>query len=112
MSNYLARLKAITSEKRLPSKLTELTQAPSVSSVSESGRHVLDIEDEKAAPAISLEQRRANVENLLDRMAVENERRRDWHTQPVDGWREGVLEWTNAKTGEANVIELPRRPRR
>ena len=57
-------------------------------------------------------QRRANVERLLDAMAAENERRRDWHTQPVEGWREGRLEWTNASTGEATIIRFPnRRPR-
>ena len=43
---------------------------------------------------------------LLDAMAAENERRRDWHTQPVDGWREGRLEWRSAETGEATVIHL------
>lgn len=40
MSDYLARLRALAPQKRLPKELTELTQAPSVSSVSDQGRHV------------------------------------------------------------------------
>ena len=52
------------------------------------------------------EERRANVERLLDAMAAENERRRDWHAHPVEGWRESRLEWRSAETGEATVIHL------
>ena len=52
------------------------------------------------------EERRDNVERLLDNMAIENGHRRDWNTQPVEGWREGRLEWRSAETGEATVINL------
>jgi hypothetical protein len=40
--NYLARHKAEFSEKRLPGELTKPPEAPSVSSVSTSGRHLLE----------------------------------------------------------------------
>jgi DNA repair ATPase RecN len=35
---------------------------------------------------------RAKVEVLLDGMAAETEKRRDWYAQPVESWREGKLE--------------------
>jgi hypothetical protein len=38
--SYLARLKALVGEKRPPREPTELTKAPSVSFVSDRGRHV------------------------------------------------------------------------
>ena len=44
----------------------------------------------------SLEERRAAVERLLDAMAAENERRRDWWREPPKGWREGRLELRSA----------------
>ena len=50
-----------------------------------------------------------DVPRLLDAMAAENERRRDWHTQPVEGWREGRLELRSAATGEATIIHFPNR---
>jgi hypothetical protein len=40
MSDYLARLRALAPQKRLPQELTQLTQAPSVSSVSDRSRHI------------------------------------------------------------------------
>lgn len=40
MSSYLARLRALPPQKRPPQELTQLTQAPSVSSVSDQGRHI------------------------------------------------------------------------
>ena len=60
----------------------------------------------RPVPVVSLDERRANVAHLLDRMADENERRRDWWKQPVDGWREGRLEWRSAEKGEATIIHL------
>jgi hypothetical protein len=51
------------------------------------------------------EERRANVERLLDAMAAENERRRHWHTKSVEGWP-GRLTWTSVVTGEAKIIKL------
>lgn len=60
----------------------------------------------------SSERARANVVRLLDAMAAENDRRRDWHTQPVDGWREDRLELRSAETGEATIIYFPNRSAR
>jgi hypothetical protein len=40
MSDYLARLRALAPQKRLPQELTQLTQAPSVSSVSDRRTHI------------------------------------------------------------------------
>ncbi len=54
------------------------------------------------------EDARARVEAELDRMAAENERRRDWSVKPVEGWREGKLTIRSAVTGKTNVIQLPR----
>ena len=64
-----------------------------------------------APVAASLEERRASVELLRDAMAEENERRRDWHKLPVEGWREGRVAILSALTGEAYVIPLPKRGR-
>ena len=64
-----------------------------------------------APVAASLEERRASVALLLDAMAEENERRRDWHKLPVEGWREGRVVILSALTGETNVIPLPKRSR-
>jgi hypothetical protein len=41
-------------------------------------------------------------------MAAENERRRNWWREPVEGWREGRLVIRSALTGEATIIELPK----
>jgi hypothetical protein len=59
-------------------------------------------------PATSVEDRRAAVSRSLDVMASENERRRGWWREPVDGWREGRLTIRSAVTGEAKVIRLPK----
>jgi hypothetical protein len=56
----------------------------------------------------SLEDRRAAVERMRDDMAREHEKRRDWHKQPVDGWREGRLEIHSVVTGETTVIRFPK----
>ena len=61
---------------------------------------------EPSTSVASLEGRRTSVDWLLDAMAAENERRRDWTTPPVDGWREGRLELRSAATVEATVIHL------
>jgi hypothetical protein len=65
-----------------------------------------------AAPVASLEERRAAVLALLDDLAAETERRRDWHTKPPEGWSEGRLELRSALTGEATVIRFPKGGRR
>jgi hypothetical protein len=39
-------------------------------------------------------------------MAAENERRREWWTKPVEGWREGRLIIRSVMTGKTNVIYL------
>lgn len=54
----------------------------------------------------------SEVPRLLDRMAAENERRRDWHTHPVEGWREGRLEWRAATDGKATILHFPNRRER
>jgi hypothetical protein len=51
---------------------------------------------------------RASVEAMRDAMAAETAARRDWHKQPVDGWRVGRLEWRNVVTGETTVIRFPK----
>lgn len=62
-------------------------------------------------PAASLEERRAAVARLLDAMRAENERRRDWWREPVEGWSEGKLTLRSAVTGETMAIKLPKRRR-
>jgi hypothetical protein len=52
---------------------------------------------------------RASVDALLADMAAENDRRRGWWREPVDGWREGRMEWRNVVTGETTVIRLAKR---
>lgn len=52
------------------------------------------------------------VEAELERMARENEARRDWHTQPVEGWREGKLTICSATTGKETTINLKEGARR
>lgn len=61
-----------------------------------------------APVAASLEERWASVALLRDAMAAENERRRNWWREPVEGWREGRLVIRSALTGEATIIELPK----
>ena len=60
----------------------------------------------------SADDARASVERLLDAMAAENARRRDWHAKPAEGWRDGRLELRNILTGEATVIRFPKGGRR
>jgi hypothetical protein len=50
---------------------------------------------------------RAGVEALLAGMSAENERRRDWFTQPVEGWREKRLT-IRSVDGETAIIQLAR----
>jgi hypothetical protein len=54
---------------------------------------------------------RASVDRLLVEMAAENERRRDWWRQPVDGWREGRLKIRSVLDGETTTIRLSKRRR-
>lgn len=135
--NYLARLKAIVSEKRLPrepskgskvltagiSEPSKPSKAPFEPFEGDMGGRVLKFEMEAEAPvksrsaaseppspAASIENHGADVVRMLDGMAAENEGRRDWHAQPVEGWRDGRLELRNIVRGETNVIRL--RPKR
>lgn len=55
---------------------------------------------------VSLEDRRASVEKIYERMAAERERRRDWYAQPVEGWRDGRLTIRNIARDETVVIDL------
>ena len=122
MPNYLARLKVIVSETRLPRELPKGPEGAFDPFGSGQGRHVLKFEaatgasdaslptaSTALASVASLEERRAAVERLLAGMARENEARRDWHTKPVPGWREGRLEIRSAMTGEATIIDLRQR---
>jgi hypothetical protein len=54
---------------------------------------------------------RASVDRLLEAMGAENERRRNWHSQPVEGWREGRLEISSVLTGVLTTIRLSKRGR-
>ncbi|HEY8124515.1 MAG TPA: hypothetical protein VIF88_03735 [Methylocystis sp.] len=128
MTNYLARLKAIVSEKGIPHELPKLPKAPAElpkppfgSFGSDRGGHVLkldvgaknpgdDLSTPSAAPVVVVlpADARASVDRLLAAMAAENGRRRDWHTKPVEGWREGRLEWRSIVTGERAIIQLPK----
>jgi hypothetical protein len=74
--------------------------------------HKPEIIRELANPAgiVSLDDRRAAVERMRDAMSAETAARRDWHKQPVDGWREGRLEWRSLATGERTVIRF-RKPK-
>lgn len=55
----------------------------------------------RSAPAPT----QTSVAALRQRMAAENERRRDWWREPVEGWPER-LEIRSAVTGEVIVIYL------
>jgi hypothetical protein len=55
-----------------------------------------------------LDDRRAAVERMRDAMEAEIEGRRDWHRQPVAGWREGRLAWRSIMTGETTVVFFPK----
>ncbi len=52
------------------------------------------------------EECRASVERLLTEMAAENERRRNWWREPLEGWSEGRLAIRSIDTGETTVIYL------
>jgi hypothetical protein len=126
MTNYLARLKAIVSEKGIPNELPKLPKAPAEqpkppfgSFGSGMGRHVLkfdaeaktpadDLPTPSAAPVVvaSLVDARASVDKLLADMAAENERGHDWHARPVEGWRNGRLTIRSITTGETTTINL------
>jgi hypothetical protein len=69
-------------------------------------RIVVDLRQHKEE--IIAELRRAEVARRLDAMAAENARRRDWHTKPVEGWREGRLTVRSVVTGEETIVYLPR----
>lgn len=64
-----------------------------------------ELKNENPAP-ISLEHRRASVEAIYAQMEAERERRRDWHAQPVEGWREGRLTMRNIARDETVVVDL------
>jgi hypothetical protein len=53
---------------------------------------------------------RASVDRLLEAMGAENERRRNWHSQPVEGWRDGRLTIRSVIDGETTVVNF-RKPR-
>ncbi|WP_292530583.1 hypothetical protein [Methylocystis sp.] len=64
-------------------------------------------EPEIEIPApISLEDRRASVEKIYERMAAERERRWRWWEQPVEGWREGTLTLRNIARDETVVVDF------
>lgn len=52
------------------------------------------------------EDARVSVERILDAMAAENERRRNWWREPLEGWSEGRLAIGSIDTGETTVIYL------
>jgi hypothetical protein len=52
---------------------------------------------------------RASVDRLIADMTVENERRRNWHKQPLEDWRAGFLEIRSALTGERTRVLLHKR---
>jgi hypothetical protein len=49
---------------------------------------------------------RASVDRLIADIVAENERRRDWHKQPLDDWRAGYIKIRSALTGETTIIRL------
>jgi hypothetical protein len=57
-------------------------------------------------PVVEAETPEAAVARRLDAMAAENERRREWHAKPVEGWREGRLVMRSVMTGEEVTIDL------
>jgi hypothetical protein len=54
----------------------------------------------------SLEDRQASVEAIYAQMEAERERRRDWHAQPVEGWRDGRLTIRNIARDETVVVDF------
>ncbi len=54
---------------------------------------------------------RASVAILTADMAAENERRRDWHKQPLSDWRAGYIKIRSALTGETTTIRFHKRGR-
>ena len=63
-----------------------------------------------AFPLTSLDERRAAVNDMLDQMQAENERRREWWRAPVEGWRESALTICSAATGDTVRLVPARRP--
>jgi hypothetical protein len=53
----------------------------------------------------------ASVDALIADMAAENERRRDWHKQPLSDWRAGYIKFRSALTGETTIIRFHNRGR-
>jgi hypothetical protein len=53
----------------------------------------------------------ASVDRLIADMAAENERRRDWHKQPLSDWRAGYIKIRSALTGETTIIRFHKRGR-
>ena len=60
-------------------------------------------------PEASSDDARATVERLLDVMAAENERRREWWTRPPKGWADGRITLRSALTSEIEIIDLRKR---
>jgi hypothetical protein len=63
----------------------------------------------EAAPppsAPAADDARASVDRLIADMAADNERRRDWHKQPLPDWRAGHLEIRSAMMGATTIIRL------
>ncbi len=60
-----------------------------------------------AIPVRGIAENSDSPEELRQRMAAENERRRDWFREPVEGWPERI-EIRSALTGETTVINLNR----
>jgi hypothetical protein len=67
-------------------------------------RVVVDLRQHKEE--VIAELRRAEVERLLDGMARENERRRDWWAQPDPEHGSGRITFRSAVTGEEVVVSL------
>lgn len=76
-------------------------------------KHETGVRESDETSARRLAEARAVVEALYAQMAAERERRRDWYTQPVEGWRDGRLTIRNIARDETVVIRLDgdRKPR-
>jgi hypothetical protein len=92
-----------------PALLAELTRGrltPSRPPLRQS-REGGGVNDPACPPNIlSFEERSAAVEAIYSQMEAERERRRDWHAQPVEGWREGRLTIRNIVRDETVVIDF------
>jgi hypothetical protein len=121
MTNYLARLKAIVSEKGIPHELplppkarAELPKGAFGSFGSEGAGHVLKFDDATGsindisrprARAPSPADIRASVDHLLAAMAAQNQAARDWwKAAPYD--QDGNLTIRSVLTGEVTTIRL------